>query len=103
MEGVIEVHYTSLTSQGVQHKEIIQMVTHPDIKPIQQGLISVNGREPGGVLAEQAKCNVRTFYTKPIKQSSPYVYAQPYHYEIAASQMSGDQGQLHGPGYRPLS
>ena len=32
--------------QGVQHREIIQMVTHPDIKPIQQGLTSVYGREP---------------------------------------------------------
>ena len=45
VEGMIDVHYTSLTSQGVQHTEMIQMVTHPDSKPVQQGLISVNRRE----------------------------------------------------------
>ena len=43
---MIDVHYASLTSQGVQHREIIQMVTHPDINPIQQGLTLVNGQEP---------------------------------------------------------
>ena len=43
---MIDVHYASLTSQGVQHREIIQMVTHPDINPIPQGLTSVNGWEP---------------------------------------------------------
>ena len=36
MECVIDVHYASLTSQGEQHREIIWMVTHPDINPIQQ-------------------------------------------------------------------
>ena len=46
VEDVIDVHYASLTSQGVQHREFIQMVTHPDINPIQQGLILVNGLEP---------------------------------------------------------
>jgi len=39
MEGVIEV-------QGVQHRKPIQMVTYPDINPVQQGLTSVNRREP---------------------------------------------------------
>ena len=46
VEGVIDVHYASLTSQGVQNKEVIQMVTHPDINLVQQGLTSVNGRKP---------------------------------------------------------
>ena len=32
--------------QGVQHRKSIQMVTHPDINPVQQGLTSVNRREP---------------------------------------------------------
>ena len=32
--------------QWVQHRKSIQMVTHPDINPIQQGLTSVNRREP---------------------------------------------------------
>ena len=39
VEGVIDV-------QGVQHTNSIQMVTHPDINPVQQGLTSVNRREP---------------------------------------------------------
>ena len=39
MEGVIDV-------QGVQHKKSIQMVTHLDINPVQQGLTSMNRREP---------------------------------------------------------
>ena len=45
---MIDVHYTSLTSQGVQHRKIIiiQMVTHPDIITIQQSLTTVNGHEP---------------------------------------------------------
>ena len=43
---MVDVHYASLTSQGVQHREIMQMVTHPDINPVQQGLTLVNGREP---------------------------------------------------------
>ena len=34
------IHYASLTSLGVQHRETIQMVTHPDIIPIQQGFNS---------------------------------------------------------------
>ena len=38
-EDVIDV-------QGVQHRKSIQMVTHPDINPIQQGLTSVNRGEP---------------------------------------------------------
>ena len=38
MEGVIDVHYASLTSQGVLHRVFIEMVTHPDINPVQQGL-----------------------------------------------------------------
>ena len=42
---MIVVHYTSLTSQGVQHREIIQMVTHPDINPVQQGFTFVNRRD----------------------------------------------------------
>ena len=42
---MIDFHYASLTSQGVQHREIIQMVTHPDIKPVQQGLTSANDRK----------------------------------------------------------
>ena len=32
--------------QGVQHRKSIQMVTHPDINPVQQGLSSVNRWEP---------------------------------------------------------
>ena len=39
VEGVIDV-------QGAQHRKSIQMVTHPDINPIQQGLTLVNWREP---------------------------------------------------------
>ena len=31
--------------QGVQHRESIQMVTHPDLNPLQQGLTSVNRRQ----------------------------------------------------------
>ena len=46
VEGVIDVHYASLTSQGVQHRVFIEMVTHPDINPVQQGLTSMNRREP---------------------------------------------------------
>ena len=42
---MIDVHYTSLISQGVQHREIIQTVTHPDINPIQKGLTLVNRQE----------------------------------------------------------
>ena len=34
--GVFDVHYASLTSQGVQHRRFIQMVTHPDMNPVQQ-------------------------------------------------------------------
>ena len=34
MEGVIDVQYASLTYQGVQHREFIHMVTHPDINPV---------------------------------------------------------------------
>ena len=42
-----DAHYTSLTSQGVQHREIIQMVIHPDINAvINKGLTSVNEQEP---------------------------------------------------------
>ena len=41
VEGVIDVHYASLTSQGVQHRRSVQMVTHPDNDPVQQGLTSV--------------------------------------------------------------
>ena len=36
---MIDVHYAGLTSQGVQHREIIQKVTHPDNNPILQSLI----------------------------------------------------------------
>ena len=46
VEGVIDV-------QGVQHRKSIQMVTHPDINAVQQGLTSVNRREavfPSGAL-----------------------------------------------------
>ena len=32
--------------QRVQHRKSIQMVTHPDINPVQQGLTSLNRREP---------------------------------------------------------
>ena len=32
--------------QGVQHRKSIQMLTHPDINTVQQGLTSVNRREP---------------------------------------------------------
>ena len=39
VEGVIDV-------QGVQHRKAIQMVTDPDINPVQQGLTLVNRREP---------------------------------------------------------
>ena len=39
MEGVIDF-------QWVQHRKSIQMVTHPDINPVQLGLTSVNRREP---------------------------------------------------------
>jgi len=45
VEEVIDVHYASLTFQGVQHRGFIKMVTHPDINPIQQGLTSVNRQE----------------------------------------------------------
>ena len=45
VEGVIDVHCASLTSQGVQHR-VFYMVSHPDINPIQQGLTSVNRWEP---------------------------------------------------------
>ena len=31
--------------QGVQHRKNIQMVTHPDINPVRQCLISVDRRE----------------------------------------------------------
>jgi len=41
VEGVIDVHYAILTSQGVQHR-----VFYLDINPVQQGLTSVNRREP---------------------------------------------------------
>ena len=60
-EGVINVHYTSLTSQGVQQREINQMLTYPDIYPVQHGLISMNGGEqvfPLGV-AVQPNINVK--------------------------------------------
>ena len=46
VEGIIDVHYASLTSQGVQQRVFYQRVTHPDINPIQQGLTSVNRWEP---------------------------------------------------------
>ena len=46
VEGVIDVHYASMTSQWVQHTEIIQTLTHPDINPVQQGLTLVNRPEP---------------------------------------------------------
>ena len=39
VESVIDV-------QGVQHTNSIQMLTHPDTNPVQQGLTSVNRREP---------------------------------------------------------
>ena len=42
---MFDVHYASLTSQGVQHRRFLQMATHPDINPVQQGLTSVNRRE----------------------------------------------------------
>ena len=41
VEGVIDVYYASLTSHGVQHR-----VFYLDINPVQQGLTSVNRREP---------------------------------------------------------
>ena len=44
VEGVIDVHYASLTSQGVQHR--VFYLDGPDINPVQQGLTSVNRREP---------------------------------------------------------
>ena len=37
---MIDVHYSSVTGY------FIEMVTHPDINPIQQGLTSVNRWEP---------------------------------------------------------
>ena len=43
---MIDVHYASLTSHEVQHRIFNQMVTHPDIHPVQQGLTAVNRREP---------------------------------------------------------
>ena len=43
---MIDVHYASLTSQGVQHREIMQTIAHPDMNPVKQGLTPVNGREP---------------------------------------------------------
>ena len=46
IDGVTDIHYASLTSQGVQHWETNQIVTHPDVIPIQQGLTSVNRRKP---------------------------------------------------------
>lgn len=32
---MIDDHNASLTSQGVEHREIILMVTHPDLNPFQ--------------------------------------------------------------------
>ena len=32
--------------QGVQHRKSIHLVTHPDINPVQQGLTSLNRRNP---------------------------------------------------------
>ena len=52
VEGVIDV-------QGVQHRKSIQMVTHPDVNPIQQGFTSVNRPEvlfPLG--ASRTQCRV---------------------------------------------
>ena len=37
VEGVIDVHYASLTSQGVQHREFYR-VGHPNIQPRPTGL-----------------------------------------------------------------
>ena len=46
VEGVIEVHYASLTSQGVQHG-LFYLDDHPSrYQPRPKGLISVNRREP---------------------------------------------------------
>ena len=39
VDGVIDF-------QRVRHRKSIQTVTHPDINPVQQGLTSVNRREP---------------------------------------------------------
>ena len=43
---MIDVHYASLTSQRVQHRRSVQMVTHPHINLVQQGLTSMNKRDP---------------------------------------------------------
>ena len=56
---VVEVEDV-IDAQGVQHRKSIQMVTHPDINPIQQGLTSVNRREPVFPFgASHTRCRVR--------------------------------------------
>ena len=46
VEGVIEVHYASLTSQGVQHR-VFYLGGHPSrYQPRPKGLTSVNIRKP---------------------------------------------------------
>ena len=43
---MIDDHYASLTSQGVQHGKFSHMVTYPVINPVQQSFTLVNRREP---------------------------------------------------------
>ena len=53
MEGVIDVH-------RVQLRKSIQMVTLPDINPVQQGLTLVNRQEPVFPFgANRTRCRVR--------------------------------------------
>lgn len=42
---MIDDHNASMTSQGVEHREIILMVTHPDLNPVQRGLTLVKKTE----------------------------------------------------------
>ena len=44
-----DAHYASLTFQGVQHREIIQVVTHPGIIPVQQATLNFGERTGTGV------------------------------------------------------
>ena len=44
-----DAHYASLNFQGVQHREIIQVVTHPGIIPVQQATLNFGERTGTGV------------------------------------------------------
>ena len=59
--------------QRVQHGKSIQMVTHPDINPVQQGLTSVNRREPVfPFCASRTRRRVRAVSFGPTNYDSVY-------------------------------